>query len=133
MTERNVHGILTFSGFMISVLTIFYFATEYIPPLSPWSRIAALILLAIGFAAFGYFIQSTAVGGPFFDVDRMRWLRPSNMFYLLAIVAVVIADGLFIFDIEDLARPLKVLVSLGVGIGLVFAAARMRKGAPAAE
>jgi len=133
MSERNVHGILTFSGFMISVLTIFYFATEYIPPLSPWSRIAALVLLAVAFAAFAFYVQSTSVGGPFFDVDHMRWLRPSNMFYLLAVVAIVIADGLFIFDIEDLARPLKVLVSLGIGVGLVFFAARMRRSETVAE
>lgn len=132
MTERNVQGILTFSGFMIAVLTIFYFATEYIPPLSDWGRVVALLLLAVSMAAFGFYIQSTSVGGPFF-VDRLAWLKPSNMFYLLAIVSLVIADGVFVFGVDDLARPVKILVSMLAGVGLVFYAARTANARRKAE
>lgn len=129
MKERNVQGALTFIGFAISVLAILYFAIEYIPYLSPWSRVAALVALGVAFGAFASYIRSTTVGGPFFDSPRLQWLKPSNVFILLAIFAAIMADVAF-FAVPGVETPVKVLVSLLAGILLVVVAARVRQRAP---
>lgn len=127
MTEqRNMEGALTFVGFAISVLAILYFSFEYIPEVSPWSQVAALLLLAVSFWAFARYVNATVVGEPFFGGPRLSWLRPANIFNLLAIIAAIVADMAF-FDVPRIDTPVKVLVSLAVGVAIVIVAAKRRR------
>jgi hypothetical protein len=117
---------LTFLGFAISILAVFYFAIEYIPQVSQWSQLASLIFLALAFAYLGFYLKSTVIGQPFFDGPRLRWLRPPVVLYLLALITGIVAEIRFL-GIDDVPRPLKILISLVIGIGLIVVVAR-RKG-----
>jgi hypothetical protein len=116
--ERTLQGALTFLGFSISVLAVLYFALEYIPRVSPWSQVAALILLALAFAFLGVYLRGTEVGEPFFHGPRLRWLRPPVVLYLMAIFSGIVAEIRFL-SIGDVPVPAKILVSLAIGIGLI--------------
>lgn len=136
-SERTLQGALTFLGFIIGVVTVFYFAGLYVEPLSSWSKMAALGLGAIAFVYLGLYIQGTSIGAPFFDGARLRWLRPSVVLYLLAIIATIRADVVFIADVRDVPDLFKVLANLALAIALIVVAARTRKakgpeGAPPA-
>lgn len=128
MAERTLRGALTFLGFILSFFAIVYFAVEYVRPISDWTKIVALALAGLSFTYLGLYIQQTTVGAPFFDGPRLRWLRPAVVSYLLALLAVIWADIVFL-GLDGFPRPLKVLVTLLVGIGLVIVAARARPGA----
>lgn len=123
MKERNLQGSLTFLGFAISVLAVLYFALEYMPRVSDWTRVAGLVLLAMMFGYLGVYLRHSTVGAPFFEGPRLRWLRPPVVMYLSAIVGAISAHIAFL-GIEDIDRPLKILISLVVGIGLVVFVAR---------
>lgn len=123
MEERTLQGSLTFLGFAISVLAVFYFAIEYIPRVSEWTQLAALVLLGLAFAFLGIYLRQTVVGEPFFSGPRLQWLRPPVVLYLLAIFSGIVAEIRFL-TIGDVAVPLKILVSLAIGIGLIVAVAR---------
>lgn len=125
MAERTLQGALTFLGFAISVIAVLYFGFEYIPRVSPWSQLAALVLLGFCFAYLGVYLRGTTVGQPFFEGPRLRWLRGPVVLWLLSLFAGIMAEVRFL-TIEDVARPVKILVSLLVGIGLVVFAARSR-------
>jgi hypothetical protein len=125
-SERTLSGALTFLGFAISILAVFYFAIEYIPQVSQWSQLASLIFLALAFAYLGFYLKSTVIGQPFFDGPRLRWLRPPVVLYLLALITGIVAEIRFL-GIDDVPRPLKILISLVIGIGLIVVVAR-RKG-----
>lgn len=129
MAERALQGTLTFVGFMLSFLAIIYFAIEYVRPISDWTKIAALILGAVSFTYLGLYIQQTMVGGPFFEGPRLRWLRPAIVLYLLALLSVIWADIVFL-GLDEFPRPMKVLVTLLAGIGLIIVAARARTRRP---
>lgn len=132
MSERTLQGSLTFLGFIISVLAVLYFAIEYIPRVSDWTRVFALVLLAMMFGFVGAYLRQTTIGGPFFSGPRLRWLRPPVVMYLSAIVSAISAQIAFL-GIDDLSQPLKILISLVVGIGLVVAVARRRDPAQGAN
>lgn len=117
MKEQTLQGALTFLGFAISVIAVFYFAVVYIPRVSEWTQLAALILLGIAFAFLGIFLRDTIVGGPFFG-DRMPWLRPPYVMYLLAIFSGIVAEIRFL-NIDSVPTPLKILISLVIGVGLI--------------
>lgn len=121
--ERTLQGALTFMGFVISVLAVFYFAVEYIPLVSDWTRIGALILLALMFGFLGAYLRQTVIGDPFFEGPRLRWLRPAVVMYLSAIVSGISAEIAFL-GMDGIDRPIKILGSLLVGIGLVVGVAR---------
>lgn len=125
MTERTLQGSLTFLGFAITILAVFYFAIEYIPRVSEWSQLASLILLALAFAFTGAYLKSTVIGQPFFDGPRLRWLRPTVVMYLLALITGIIAEIRFL-NIDDLPVPAKILISLVIGIGIIVVVARQR-------
>lgn len=122
MKEETLQGALTFLGFAISVIAVFYFAIEYIPRVSEWTQVAALVLLGFAFAYLGVYIRATVVGGPFFG-DHLPWLQPAYVLYLLAIISGIVAEIRFL-AIDEVARPLKILVSLAIGIGLIVWVAR---------
>lgn len=124
-SERTLQGALTFLGFAISILAIGYFAGAYIPDISPWSQLGSLALLSLAFAYLGVFLKETTIGQPFFEGPRLRWLRPPVVMYLLALIGAIWAEIVF-FGIDDLARPLKILISLVIGIGLIVVVARRR-------
>lgn len=130
MTERTLRGALTFLGFAISVLAVFYFALEYIPRVSEWTQLAALILLGLFFAFTGVYLRSTVVGEPFFEGPRLRWLRAPVVLYLLALLAGVVAEIRFL-NIDDVPRPLKILISLVIGVGLIVLVAQRRESSGA--
>ena len=117
MNERILQGALTFLGFAISIIAIFYFAGEYLPDVSEWTRMAALVLLASFFAFMGVYLHGTEIGEPFFG-DHLKWLRPTYVLYLSSIASAITADVVFL-GIEEISTPLKVLVSLLVGVGLI--------------
>ncbi len=117
MNEKTLQGSLTFLGFAISIIAVIFFAGSYIPDVAPWTQLVALILMGIFFAYLGVYIRSTDVGGPFFG-DSLRWLRPTYVLYLLAIISGIVAEIRFL-TIDDVARPIKILVSLAIGVGLI--------------
>jgi hypothetical protein len=120
--ERTLQGALTFLGFAISLMAVFYFAVEFLPEVSKWTRLGALILLGGAFAFLGIYIRETSIGAPFFEGPRLAWLSPPNVLYLSALFCGIVAEIVFL-GIDDVARPLRVLVSLAVGIGLIVAVA----------
>lgn len=122
MNENTLQGSLTFLGFAISIIAVVYFAGSYIPDVGDWTQLAALILMGVFFAFLGVYIRSTDVGGPFFG-DALRWLRPTYVLYLLAIISGIVAEIRFL-TIDEVARPIKILVSLLIGIGLIVYVAR---------
>jgi hypothetical protein len=132
--ERTLEGSLTFLGFAISILAVFYFAIEYIPQVSQWSQLAALILLALAFAFLGVYLARTALGEPFFAAPRLHWLRPPTVLYLLALITGIVAE-IRLLNLDDVSRPIKILVSLVLGVGLIVVASRgqRRKDAPASS
>ncbi|MHB1261382.1 MAG: hypothetical protein ACYC2H_06670 [Thermoplasmatota archaeon] len=123
MRERTLQGALTFLGFAVSVIAVFYFAIEYIPRVSEWTQVAALILLGLCFAFLGVSLRPTSVGQPFFSGPRLQWLRPPVVLYLLAIFSGIVAEIRFL-SIDAVPKPVKILVSLVLGIGLIVAVAR---------
>jgi len=123
MRERTLQGALTFLGFAVSVIAVFYFAIEYIPRVSEWTQVAALILLGLCFAFLGVSLRPTSVGQPFFSGPRLQWLRPPVVLYLLAIFSGVVAEIRFL-SIDAGPKPVNILVSLVLGIGLIVAVAR---------
>ena len=132
MNERTLQGSLTFLGFVISIMAIAYFAFEYIPQVSPWTQVGSLVLLALMFAFIGVYLKHTVVGEPFFSGPRLRWLRPPVVMYLSAIVSAIFAEGVFL-GIDEISRPVKILVSLAIGIGLIIAVATRTKRGEADE
>jgi H+/Cl- antiporter ClcA len=126
MAERTLQGALTFLGFAIGVLAVFYFAFEYIPRVSPWSQLGGLVLLGLFFAFLGVYLRSTVVGQPFFDAPRLQWLWPPVVMYLLALLCGIVAEIRFL-SIDDVPRPLKILASLVIAILLIVAVARRRQ------
>lgn len=132
MAERTLQGALTFLGFVLATFAIVYFAAEFVAPLSEWTKIAALLLAAVAFVYLGVYFQQTAIGVPFFDGPRLRWLRPAVVAWLLGLMSVIWADIVF-FGTPGLPRPLKVLATLALGIALIVVAARMRKAPSSAE
>lgn len=125
MEERNLQGALTFLGFAMSVIAVFYFAIEYIPEVSAWTQVAALVLMGLCFAFLGISLRETAVGGPFFG-ERMPWLRPVYVLYMLAIFSGIVAEIRFL-AIDGVPMPVKILVGLAIGIGLIFWVARRQR------
>ena len=132
MQERNLQGALTFLGFVIVLLAVFYFAMVYLPQVSDWTRLGALVLLALAFGFFGAWVRTTSVGQPFFTGPRLAWLKPAGVLYLASLFCGIVAEVVFL-NIDALDDPVKVLVSLVVGIGLVFGVARMRPRQPKAQ
>ena len=132
MRERTLQGALTFLGFALSVIAVFYFAIEYIPRVSEWTQVASLILLGLSFAYLGVYLRGTSVGQPFFSGPRLQWLRPPVVLYLLAIFSGIVAEIRFL-SIDGVPKPLKILVSLGIGVGLIVLVARRAARKPAAE
>lgn len=126
MEQRDLQGYLTFFGFAISVLAVFYFAIEFLPEVSQWTQLAALVLLAVCFAFLGVYLRHTAVGEPFFPGPNMRWLRPPVVLYLMALIAGVAAEIRFL-AIDDVDRAIKIFASLVIGLALIFWASRWRK------
>lgn len=127
MQERTLQGALTLLGFIVSIMAVFYFAMQYLPAVSEWTRLGALVLLGVAFAFLGVYLRQTSIGGPFFQVSWLLWLSPPVVLYLLAIVCGIAAEAVFL-SIDDLQQPVKILVSLLVGVGLiVFVAQRRRK------
>lgn len=125
MPQQPVRGALTFLGFAISLLSVLYFALEYIVRVSEWSQLAALILLALFFAFLGGYLERTLLREPFFQGPRLRWLRPAIVLYLLAVVSGIAAEFRFL-GIDDVTTPVKVLASLVLGVGLIAAVATRR-------
>lgn len=122
MNERTLQGSLTFLGFMISIIAVIYFAGSYIPDVGAWTQLGALILMGLFFAYLGVYIRSTDVGGPFFG-EKLVWLRPTYVLYLLAIISGIVAEIRFL-TIDDVARPIKILLSLAIGVGLIVFVAK---------
>lgn len=125
MNERILQGSLTFLGFAISVIAVLYFAGSYIPDVGPWTQLAALILLGVFFASLGAYLRHTDIGEPFFG-DTLVWLRPTYVLYLLAIISGIIAEVRFL-TIDDIGRPIKILASLFIGVGLIVVVAKRSK------
>jgi hypothetical protein len=121
MEGRTLQGALTFLGFAISVIAVLYFAIVYIARVSDWTQFAALVLLAFTFAFLGVYVRGTSVGGPFFGT-RLVWLQPAYVLYLLAIFSAIVAEIRFL-NIDSVPRPLKILASLVIGIGLILVVA----------
>jgi len=126
MNERTLQGALTFLGFAISLMATFYFASTYLPEVSAWTRLAALVLLGLAFAFLGVYIRGTAVGQPFFSGPRLSWLAPANVLYLAALFCGIAAEVVFL-SMDDVSRPIKILASLVVGVGLIVAVAMRGK------
>lgn len=127
MKERTLQGSLTFLGMAISVIAVFYFAVEYLPDVSEWTQLSALILLALAFAFLGVYLRETVLAEPFFSGPHLRWLRPPVVMYLMALIAGIVAEFVFL-GIDDLQRPIKILISLVVGIGLIVFVGVRHKG-----
>src|SRR5690349_16543652 len=119
VAERTLQGSLTFLGFAIGILAVFYSAIEYIPRVNQWTQLAALILMALAFAFLGVYLKGTVVGQPFFDGPRLRWLRPGIVLYLLALFTGIVSEIRFL-GIDSVPKPVKILVSLVVAIGLII-------------
>lgn len=126
MRDATLRGALTFLGFAIGVLAVIFFASEYVFRVSDWSKLVALSSLALSFSFLGVYVQGTIVGVPFFQGPRLGWLRPSVVLYLLALLAGIAAETVFL-GIEAVPRPAKILVSLLVGIGIILWAARTQQ------
>ncbi|MCA1811469.1 MAG: hypothetical protein LC623_05605 [Halobacteriales archaeon] len=128
MNERTLQGALTFLGFAISIMAVFYFASEYVfrATISEWTRLGALALLGLCFAFLGVYLRDTTLGQPFFAGPRLAWLRPPVVMYLLALFAGIAAEAVFL-GMDDVDRAVKILVSLLVGVGLIVAVARRSK------
>jgi hypothetical protein len=125
MNERTLQGALTFLGFAISIMAVFYFAFEYVfrPDVSDWTRLSALALLGLCFAFLGVYLRDTTLGQPFFAGPRLAWLRPPVVMYLLSLFAGITSEAVFL-HMDQVDRAVKILVSLLVGVGLIVLVAR---------
>lgn len=126
MNERTLQGSLTFLGFAISIMAVFYFGVTYLRDVSEYTRLGAMVLLGLCFAFLGVYLKGTTIGQPFFDGPRLAWLRPPVVMYLSALFCGIVAEIVFL-NIDGLATPIKILVSLAVGIGLIVAVAQRAK------
>jgi hypothetical protein len=118
MNEKILQGALTFLGFAISIIAVFYFAGVYLPDVSQWTRMASLILLGLFFAFMGVYLRGMEIGEPFFG-DHLKWLRPTYVLYLCSVGSSISAEVVFL-GIPQVPTPLKVLASLLIGVGLIL-------------
>ena len=123
MSGVHTRNVLVLMGIIVTVFGLVYFATEFIDVISDWGRVASFVLLAVVFVSLGmHFGQA---GDPTELVDRggWRWLRVTNALYILG--AVCAGGGVIaFFAVEGVDRLVKVLVTIGLGLGLILVAAR---------
>ena len=128
MNERTLQGALTFLGFAISIMAVFYFGVTYLPQVAQATRLAAMILLGLAFAFLGVYLRDTTLGQPFFLGPRLAWLRPPVVMYLSALFCGIVAEVVFL-GMDGIPTPVKILASLVVGVGLIVVVARRSKPA----
>lgn len=123
MSAVNVRNVLVLMGIIVTVMGLVYFATEFIDVISDWGRVMAFVLLATVFVSLGIHFSTTGDATEVVERTGWRWLRVTNALYILGAVC---AGGSVVafFVVDDLDRLVKVLVTIGLGLGLILAAAR---------
>lgn len=121
--QVQVRNVLVLMGIIVTILGLIYFAAEFIDVISEWGRVAAFALLAVIFVSLGLHFAQTGDATNLVDRGGWRWLRVTNALYVLAAAC---AGGTVIafFAVDDVDRLVKVVVTIGLGLGLILVAAR---------
>lgn len=125
MTAVSVRNVLVLLGIVVTVFGLAYFATEFIDVISDWGRVAAFVLLAVVFIALGMHFAQVGDATELLDRSGWRWLRVTNALYVLGAVCAA-GSVIAFFAVDGVDRLVKVLVTIGLGIGLILVAARVR-------
>lgn len=128
----DFRNVLVLLGIVVSTAAIIYFATEFFDVLSDWGRVASLALLAVVFLALGMHFEREGDATEVVSRSGWRWLRVTNALYILGAIATF-GTVLAFFAVDQLDRVWKVLITLGLGLGLIVFAARRFERRPAQQ
>lgn len=131
-TVFHVRNVLVTIGILVAGVGIVYFATEFIDRISPWGRLASLVLLAVMCTALGRHFETSSEEAALVDRDGWRWLRVPTALYLLGLVAAFAAVIVFM-GLDDVDRLLKAAVAIAVGLAIVVLGARRFDEPPAED
>ncbi len=129
-TVFHMRTLLLLIGVFVATIGTVYFATEIRTRISDAGRVVALLLLAFVYGGLGLHFESQGSTGPAVDKLGWRWLRPTTLLYLLALLATV--TSLFVFlSIDAIDRLVKAAVAILTGLGLiVYGALRLQHEDP---
>lgn len=125
MTRTVFHfrNVLVLTGIIVAGVGILYFAAEFVDRLSPWTRVASLVLLAVMCTAMGRHFETQETGTQLVDREGWRWLRVTTALYLLGLLSALSSVVVFL-GLEGVDRLVKAAVAIAVGLGIVVFGAR---------
>lgn len=114
----HLRNVLLLMGVLVATIGTVYFATEIRTRISDGGRVVALLLLAFVYGGLAQHFDATGITGPAVDKDGWRWLRPTTLLFLLALLATV--TSLFVFlSIDGIDRLMKAAVAILLGLALI--------------
>lgn len=117
-TVFHLRNVLLLLGVLVATIGTIYFATEIRTRMSDGGRVVALLLLAFVYGGLAQHFATTGTAGPAVDKRGWRWLRPSTLLFLLALLGAV--TSLFVFlGIDGIDRLVKAGVAVLIGLGLI--------------
>lgn len=118
----NFRNTVVLMGIVVTTIGLVYFATEFADLVSEWGRVIDFALLTVIYVALGFHFAALESGTELVHARGWKWLRTTTAFYILGLVgggATVIA----FLSVDAIPRPLKLLVVVGLGLGLILVAA----------
>ncbi|MHB8605660.1 MAG: hypothetical protein ACYDCK_10440 [Thermoplasmatota archaeon] len=122
----NFTNILVLLGILITGAGVVYFASEFISRLSDWGKLLSLLFISILFVALGvHFEGAGELHQSLVDRRGFRWIRiPTAMFLIGGFTGFVAA--IFFLGMDEVDRRVKILVTIALGLVLIFVAARLQ-------
>lgn len=122
-TVFHLRNVLVLTGIVVAGVGIIYFASEFIDRLSPWTRVASLVLLAVMCTSLGRHFETRGEGTELVDRRGWRWLRVTTALYVLGLLSALSSVIAFL-GLDDVDRLVKAAVAIAVGLGIVVFGAR---------
>lgn len=122
-TVFHLRNVLVLTGILVAGIGIVYFAAEFVEQISPWTRVASLVLLGIMCTALGRHFETEDEGSQLVEREGWRWLRVTTALYLLGLVSAFAAVISFL-SLDEVNRLVKAGVAIAVGLAIVVFGAR---------
>mgnify|MGYP000085347879 CR=1 FL=1 len=131
MTALNFRNVLVLLGIIVTSAGLIYFSVEFVDLISEWGRVLSLLLFGVLFVALGFYFDAQPESSELVATRGWRWLRVDNALYLLGAVTSF-GSVIAFFAVDEIDRVWKVLIVIGLGLGLILAAGRFvsRRHAP---
>lgn len=122
-TIFHLRNVLVVIGILVAGIGIVFFATEFIDRISPWGRLASLVLLAVLCTSMARHFEQEETDASLVDREGWRWLRVTTALYVLGLVAAL-ASVIVFMGIDELGRLTRVAVAIALGLAIVVLGAR---------